>query len=141
MGFLIHLCRFVGVVSGFVIPVVAGLYAASVGNVKKANFFLRALICWIALDRIVSPVLYALFGVVSELLWPLTFSVISVVLVVPRSHILEYGDKYTVMAIEKGDFQHLAGKLIEAIEPLKKKVEEFMCHSPKDSASEPVTIN
>ncbi|CDR96323.1 membrane protein, putative [Babesia bigemina] len=126
MGFLIHLCRFVGVVSGFVVPVIAGLYAASVGNIKQANYFLRALIFWVILDRIFSPVLFAVLGIVSRLLWPLAFSIISVALVVPRTRVLEYGDKCTVMAIKKGKQHSATNAVCATLAVLRKHVENIV---------------
>ncbi|ORM42235.1 uncharacterized protein BXIN_1500 [Babesia sp. Xinjiang] len=132
MSFLIHLCRFVGVISGFVVPVIVGLHAASLGNVKHANYYLRALVFWVILDRIFSPVLFALLGLISELLWPLAFSIISVVLVVPRSRVLEFADKYTVMVIKNGGVNIAAAKLCDLADLIKNKLKDAMCPMAKD---------
>ncbi|GFE52753.1 hypothetical protein BaOVIS_001570 [Babesia ovis] len=132
MGFLIHLCRFIGVVSGFIVPVVGGLHAASVGNAKHANYYLRVLVFWIMLDRIFSPILFALLGIVSELLWPVIFSIISVTLVTPRSHALELVDKYSVMALKNGAVSGATSKLCETMDFVKEKVESFVTTLTKD---------
>ncbi|EDO07657.1 putative integral membrane protein [Babesia bovis T2Bo] len=127
MSVLIHLCRFIGVVSGFVVPVVGGLHAASTGNVKHANYYLRALVFWVILDRIFSPVLFALLGIVSDSLWPLTFSILSVLLVTPRSRALELADKYTVMALKNGLVTVATTKLCEVMEIIKEQIESLIC--------------
>lgn len=131
---MIFLCRMIGVCAGFVIPVAGGLYASAVGNVKQANYFLRALIIWVIMDTICSPILSAFCGIVSGLLWPIAFSVISIALVIPRARAIEYGDRYIVSMIRSGKLNAIATKCIDLLQPFKSKVETFIAPSATKNA-------
>ncbi|KAK1444249.1 hypothetical protein BgAZ_101550 [Babesia gibsoni] len=126
MGLLTFLCRCVGVGTGFVLPAAAGLYAASVGSVRKANYFLRALVIWLLIDFMVAPIMSVVLGMLSATLWPVLYCVLSVSLVVPRFRVLEELDKCILAAANCGHLDvvkvHVKGVLV----PLRQQMEKYV---------------